>query len=147
MTQGLMMVLMVGMLGGIAVGIQTPMANLMSVKLGVPESAFFVHLSGAVVAALPILLIHRGGQLKAWQDVPFYVLWAGAFGIIFVSSISYTIPRVGVAGGIILVIAGQLIMAVLIDHFGWLGVEVRHFQPSRLLGFGAMFLGIWLVIR
>jgi transporter family-2 protein len=144
--QTLFFVIFIGLIGGLAIGIQAPMANFMSDKIGILESSFFVHAGGAVVAAIPLLFL-RGGKLGEWHSVPWYVLWAGALGLVLISTINYTIPRIGVAGGIMLLIIGQLTMAIAIDHFGWLEAEIRSFNLSRGLGILVMMVGVWLVIR
>ena len=46
--QSLVLVILLGLLGGIAVGIQAPLASLISQRLGVLESIFIVQLGGAL---------------------------------------------------------------------------------------------------
>ena len=144
--QAITLIFAIGLLGGVAVGLQSPMANLISVKMGVLESVFIIHLGGMIVAALPLML-QRGGQLNKWSSVPWYVLGAGVFGLVLIGTISYTIPRVGATAAIMLIVAGQLGMALIVDHFGLLGVIERPLQPDRLLGVGILLAGVWLIVR
>jgi transporter family-2 protein len=62
--QSLVPIILLGLLGGIAVGIQSPLASLISQRLGLLESVFIVHLGGALCAGLP-LIFKGGGQLPA----------------------------------------------------------------------------------
>ncbi len=142
----LVLVLIVGLIGGIAVGLQSPLANMMSEKIGLMESIFIVHIGGAIFAGIPLLLNH-GGNLKAWNSVPWYALMAGFFGLVVVSAISYTIPRYGLTTTIVLIVTGQLMIGLLIDQFGWLGSDVHPIALSRIAGLGLLFLGTWLVVR
>lgn len=144
--ENLILVLIVGLAGGIAVGLQAPLASLMSGRLGTLESVFIVHLGGAVLAGLP-LLVMRGGNLGAWRDVPWYALAAGAFGLVVLSAVSYTIPRIGVATTVTLIVVAQLVTAALLDHFGLLGATVRLLDPARVLGIGVLLAGTWLIMR
>ncbi len=144
--ENLVLVLMVGLAGGIAVGLQAPLASMMSGRLGTLESVFIVHLGGAILAGLPLLAI-RGGNLGAWHDVPWYALAAGAFGLVVLSAVSYTIPRIGVATTVTLIVVAQLVTAALLDHFGLLGATVRLLDPVRLLGIGVLLAGTWLIMR
>ncbi len=144
--ENLVLVLMVGLAGGIAVGLQAPLASMMSGRLGTLESVFIVHLGGAILAGLPLLAI-RGGNLGAWRDVPWYALAAGAFGLVVLSAVSYTIPRIGVATTVTLIVVAQLVTAALLDHFGLLGATVRLLDPVRLLGIGVLLAGTWLIMR
>ena len=44
-------------------------------------------------------------------------------------------------------IAGQLALAVVIDHFGWLGVARSPITASKVLGITLLALGTWFVVR
>jgi len=144
--QTVLFVVIIGLIGGVAVGFQGPLTSLMSQRLGVMESVFVVHFGGAVAAGIPLLMM-RGGNLAAWRGVPWYALGAGVFGLVVLSAISYTIPRLGVTATIILIVAGQMVIGLILDQFGLLGTEVRPVNLSRLLGTAALLLGIWLIVR
>ncbi|NDJ77102.1 MAG: DMT family transporter [Chloroflexi bacterium] len=142
----LVIVVLFGLAGGIAVGLQSPLASLISQRVGVMESAFIVHFGGAVAAAL-VLVTQRGGNLAQWQRAPWYALLAGALGLVVLSAVSFSIPRVGAVPTIVLVVAGQMLISVVIDQFGLFGAEVRPMEVSRLLGIGVLCVGVWLVVR
>jgi len=145
--QSIIVVVLVGIAAGFAVGVQAPMASLISGRLGVLEGVFIVHLGGAIAALIPLLLVEGGGNLKGWRELPPYVLIAGFFGLVVISGISFTIPEIGATATIFLVLIGQLVIGALIDHFGWLDTEVRPFEFSRALGVAVMFFGVWLMVR
>ena len=90
------LIILIGLAGGIAVGLQSPMASMLTQRLGVFESVFIVHIGGALVALIPLLIY--GSKLAQWRSVPWYTLGAGIFGLVVIAAISYMIPRVGVAG-------------------------------------------------
>ncbi len=143
----LLIVIFIGLVAGIAVGVQGPLAGLMSNRIGFVESAFFIHLTGAIAAAAVLALFFHGGNLAQWRSVPWYALWAGALGVIVISSMSWLIPQIGVAPATILIVAGQLTVGVVLDHFGWLEAPLRPLDLQRLLGLGLVFLGVWLTVR
>ena len=134
------------MVGGMAVGLQSPMASLMSQRMGVFESIFIVHIGGAIVSLIP-LLIYGGGKLSQWRTVPWYVLGAGAFGLVVIAAVSYMIPRIGVAAATITIVAGQILIGTILDHFGLLGAAVRPLDPGRLLGLAVVLAGVWLTVK
>ncbi|RME71702.1 MAG: DMT family transporter [Chloroflexi bacterium] len=138
--------MLVGLAGGLAVGIQAPLANLMSQRLGTWESIFILHFGGAVAGLIPLLLM-GGGNLSAWRTVPWYALAAGVFGLVVIGSISYTMPRIGVAATILLVVAGQLLVGLVLDHYGLLGNTVRPMDVWRLVGIAVVLGGVWLIVR
>jgi transporter family-2 protein len=144
--ENLFLVLAVGLASGVAVGLQGPLTSMMSERLGTMESIFIVHLGGAILAGLP-LLVARGGNLGAWRSVPWYALAAGALGLVVLGGVSYTIPRIGVATTVTLIVVAELITGALLDHFGLLGATVRLLDPARVIGILILFAGTWLIMR
>src|SRR5512144_2031876 len=141
--ESILLILLIGLAGGAAVGLQSPMASMITQRLGIFESVFIVHLGGAIIALLP-LLFYGGGKLSQWRSVPWYALGAGIFGLIVISAISYMIPRVGVAASITTIVAGQLLVGILLDHFGLLGAAVRSLDLTRIIGILVVLTGVWL---
>ncbi len=142
----LLLALVIAFVGGLAIAVQSPLASMMSERIGSLESAFVVHLGGALIASVP-LLVMGGGQLSKWREVPPYALLAGGLGLILIAAISYSIPRIGLANTVAPLIAAQLIAGAVIDHFGWFGLEVRLLNLERGLGIGLLFFGVWLVTK
>ncbi len=144
--ESILLIILIGLTGGVAVGLQSPMASMITQRLGVFESIFIVHIGGALIALVP-LLFYGGGKLAQWRSVPWYVLGAGVFGLIVIAAISYMIPRVGVAASITTIVAGQMLMGVLLDHFGWLEAMQRPLDPTRVLGLAIVLVGVWLTVK
>lgn len=72
---------------------------------------------------------------------------AGLFGLILYQTIAITLPRLGSTTMITLIIIGQLLVGMLIDHFGWLGVAVHPISFSRVLGVVVLMVGGYLIAR
>lgn len=141
----LLFIIFIGLFGGMAIGVQGPMSSIITQKLGPLESVFIIHIGGAVAALIPMIFV--GTRLGEWRSVPWYVLGAGAFGLIVISAMGYMIPRIGAAGALITLLAGQILVASLLDHYGWLGVAQRSLDIQRLIGFGVVIFGVWLTVR
>ena len=144
--ESILLIILIGLAGGAAVGLQSPLASMLTQRLGVFESIFIVHIGGAFVALIP-LLIFGGGKLSQWRSLPWYAFLAGVFGLVVIAAISYLIPRIGVAGSIITVVAGQLLVGTILDHFGWLGAMERPLSGPRLIGLAVVMLGVWLTVK
>lgn len=142
----LLFIILIGLAGGIAVGLQSPLSSLMSQRIGTLESVFIVHIGGAIAALLP-LLFYGCGKLGQWRTVPWYALVAGVFGLVVIGAVSYMIPRIGVAASIITIVAGQLLVGTLLDHFGLLGATQRSLDPTRALGLAVVLVGVWLTVK
>jgi len=144
--QSIILIILIGLIGGIAVGIQAPMSSIISQRLGVIESVFIIHMGGAIAALIP-LLYYGGGKLSQWRSVPWYALCAGVFGLVVIFSMSYMIPRIGVATALIILLAGQLFIGTTLDHFGLLGAAVRPLDFTRVFGLTVVLLGVWLSVK
>jgi len=141
----LLVIILVGIAGGVAVGLQSPMASMLTQRLGIFESVFIVHVGGAIIALIPMLIY--GSKLSQWRSVPWYMLGAGIFGLIVIAAISYMIPRVGVAASIITVVAGQLLVGTILDQYGWLGASLRPLDLTRAIGLAVVLFGVWLTVK
>src|SRR5574339_478187 len=130
--ESVILIVLIGLAGGVAVGLQSPMASMITQRLGIFESVFIVHVGGAVIALIPMLIY--GSKLSQWRSVPWYTLGAGIFGLVVIAAISYMIPRVGVAASITTIVAGQLLVGTFLDHFGLLGTAQRSMDLTRAVG-------------
>ena len=144
--ESVLLIILIGLAGGVAVGIQGPLASMISQRLGILESVLIVHIGGALIALLPLLFL-EGGKLGQWRQLPWYTLVAGVFGLIVISAVSYMIPRVGVAAAIITIVAGQLLVSTLLDHYGLLGAMGRPLDTTRALGLVVVMVGVWLTVK
>ena len=144
--ESIILIILIGLAGGVAVGLQSPLASMISQRLGVFESIFIVHFGGALAALVPLLFI-GGGKLGNWRSVPWYTLGAGIFGLVVIGAISYMIPRVGIAASIITLVAGQLLVGTILDHFGLLGAAQRSLDITRAVGLAIVFVGVWLTVK
>jgi transporter family-2 protein len=137
---------LIGLFGGISVGIQSPITAMMGARVGSLAGSFILHSGGALISL--ILLIARGGEKIAdWRALPLYMLGSGVFGMVLILTLSYTIPRLGASAGVTLMMVGQLITSMIIDHFGWLGTVARPIDLTRLAGAGFLLLGGYLMTR
>lgn len=100
--------------------------------------------------ALFILTLFKGvnfEEIKRMSTVSpiFYI--GGILGAIFVSSTIFLIPKMGATSMIAAFITGQLLMSVLIDHYGLLGLSVTPISFTRVLGVILLFVGLFLVVK
>jgi transporter family-2 protein len=144
--QALYLAGLLAVLAGVAIGFQNPITSLIGQRVGLLGAAFAVHLAGALVSGT-LLAVTAGTSQPGWRSVPWLMAAAGTLGVAFIVSVSYTIPRIGLAATVGLLLTAQLGIAALIDHHGLLGVAVRPFDLGRLAGLALLILGAWLVLR
>ena len=69
----------------------------------------------------------------------------GMLGVVLVTALIIAVPRIGVSQMMVAALAGQLAAAMLIDHYGWLGVETRSFGWKRALAIPLLGAAVWLI--
>jgi transporter family-2 protein len=75
-------------------------------------------------------------------------VWCGGLlGVLYVCAAILLLPRLGAGTMLALFVAGQMSMALLLDHFGLLGVPVHTTSPGRLVGAVLVVAGVFLLRR
>ena len=137
---------LIAVIGGVASAFQGQFMGVIDSRVGSKESVFITYVSGGVLAAL-VMLVARGGHLNLWHRVPWYTLTTGVLGLIVVGAIGFTAPRLGLGKAFTIMVASQLIAAVVLDHFGLFGAAARVLSVQRLVGLVVMILGVWLILK
>jgi transporter family-2 protein len=76
---------------------------------------------------------------------PWYIWLGGLIGSIFVGYITGINQQQGVALTFALVVAGQIFVSVVIDHFGLFGSVVRTITLEKIIGAALIIAGIILI--
>jgi transporter family-2 protein len=140
------LLIIVAVIGGVSVALQAQMMGLLDKSIGTLEGVFITYAGGGVLIAIAMLFM-RGGNLGAWQSVPWYAYSSGALGLIIVGAIGYSAPRLGLVATFTIIVSSQFVIAALIDHFGVLGAATRPLDLSRMSGIALLLAGIWLTMR
>src|SRR5262249_60832114 len=97
--------------------------------------------------ALAIVLRDPALSAATVAHVPLWAWSGGVFGAIFIALSIITVPKLGGAAYIAILVTGQMIAALAVDHFGWLGIPERHIDLPRLLGVALLIGGVVLIRR
>ena len=134
---------------GVVLIVQVGMNSALRDALGSPMMAALMSFGVGSAALLAFLLLVRTpwpgrAQLLA---VPGWAWLGGVLGAFYVVSTIIAGPRLGAAALLALVVLGQLVTSLLVDHFGWLGFPQHPLTPLRLLGALLLFSGVLLVVH
>lgn len=132
---------------GAILPIQAAINARLARTLGSPMAAAFVSFSVGTIGLLFFVLAARQISLQdfALQGRPWWIWTGGLLGIFFVSGIVIVLARLGTVLAFSLVLAGQMIAAILIDQFGWLGVSIREISWGRLAGVLLLIIGVVMI--
>lgn len=138
--------LLIPVLVAAAAVLQARFMGTLDQTMGTAENVFITYAGGGLLAALFMLYL-RGGNLGAWTGVPWYAFLPGVMGLVIVTGIGYTVPRLGFVVTFTVITVAQFALAALFDHFGLLGSDIRPVDGGRLVGIAVLLLGAWLVLR
>ena len=140
--------LLLALVAGAVMPTQAATNNKMAVFLNdSPVLASFISFFVGTIA-LFIYVVASGTSLGALalakNATP--VAWIGGIlGAFFVTATVTLVPRLGVALTFSLIIAGQMIVTLVIDHFGLLGVPMKEISAARIGGILLITLGVILI--
>ena len=78
-------------------------------------------------------------------SVPTWQLSGALFGTFSMVAIVIGVPRIGTAATIVAVIAGQIIMGLLVDHFGWFGNTQLRLDEKRMAAIALIAGALYLI--
>jgi len=139
---------LMGLLVGAVMPTQAGMNHKLRIYLGDPVLAAFVSFLVGTLALAALALVQRT-PLPAWQDMARAPWWAwigGFMGAYVVASTVVLAPRLGATAMLALIVCGQMLASVLIDHYGWLGFRVDPVSLRRVAGTVLLVIGVWLVV-
>jgi transporter family-2 protein len=111
-------------------------------------SAALVSFVVGTIALLAVVLLQRElPSLDALKGLSWWQWSGGLLGAVFIATAAFAGPRIGALLFMVLVLAGQLSMALMLDHFGWAGYREAPISPGKLAGLALIIGGIWLIRR
>ena len=134
---------------GALIPIQAATNTAFSKSIGNPFiTGLMVFIVGLLGMFLFILLSRTSfPPLQQLTSAPPYSYLGGLIIATYVVMITVLVPRIGVGTAIALIITGQIICAVAIDHFGLFNVPLRTINSARIAGVLLMIGGIYLVTK
>lgn len=131
--------------GGICLAIQPSTNARMAQHVGVLGGAIMNFLVGSIVL-ITIALVFGKADLKQLPNASWWQYLGGFFGAFFVSMGIFVVPKIGTTAAIGAVIAGQLITATILDHYGIFDLKQIAITPLRIGGIVLLALGALCVI-
>lgn len=141
-----------GIVAAVAIGALLPLQALINARLGAqthgPLYASFVSFLVGTCLLGALLLASRTPLLPAQPlaALPPWIWVGGIIGAVFVFAATLLVPKLGAASMICLVVLGQVVASLLLDHFGVLGAQ-RPADAMRVAGALLVIVGAALVVR
>ncbi|TBL80422.1 DMT family transporter [Paenibacillus thalictri] len=118
---------------GIGLSSQAAINGGLGKTIGALEATFVSFMVGTIVLFLMILFFGKGNVLQVFT-VPKWQLVGGLIGAAYIAILTFAVPKIGVGVSIISVICGQILMSMLVDHFGWFNTAKFPITGSKVVG-------------
>lgn len=142
--------LIIGFMFGFCPPIQTAINSALGQQLHSSIMASLISFTvGTIVLFILTLIFNKSLKVTTFNSKegklkPIYFI-GGILGVIFVTTNIILMPHLGAALTTIIVMLGQMLMGIIIDHFGLLGTNVNKITPRKVLGIIAIMIGIILL--
>jgi len=136
-----------------AVGLLIPYQAIINAKLSKeilnPYAAALISFTGGFLFFLVINLFRANtmASLKNSLSLPPYLLLGGIIGSIFIISAIFLVPKLGSTAWVALLVSGQMIMSLVLDHYGILGLQHKALNFFRVSGAVLLIGGALLISR
>lgn len=135
----------------VVAGAALPIQAAINAKLGKavvnPYLGTWLTFIIGAVGLLAYLLIARvpfSTVTNAYQE--HWTVWTGGLlGAFYVASLIILIPKLGTALAFGLIVAGQMGLSLVLDHYGWWGVPIQAVNWQRIAGVVLIIGGVLLL--
>jgi len=148
MNPGALIPVVLVLIAGGLIAIQAPTNAMLARAGGSPILAALISFAVGTIGLLLVwLATGKRGTTAAFAGLPWYAWIGGLYGATFVAVAAYAAPRIGIASLITIGIAGQIALALWLDHTGALGLPREPINPGRIVGALLVVAGVILVRR
>jgi transporter family-2 protein len=132
---------------GVSVATQQVLNGNLRTALESPAWAGLISYAGGLLTMIVAVIALGEGvpSLRAMAGVPWWAWSGGLFGAAFILLAILLLPSLGAATLFALVIAGQVLAAVTLDHFGGFGLTPHPISTARLIGAAFLIAGVVLI--
>lgn len=121
---------------GGCLALQATVNSRFRTNLDSPLAATYLSICGTIIFATVAMAVIRPPlpTAEALRSTQWWNWIGGPLGTLIVLAGAYLTRSLGAAAFLSLMIAGQLVLSVALDHYGLLGLTVKELTPRRLLG-------------
>ena len=134
---------------GFAVPLQAGSNARLGVLLGHPFWATVISLliSGVAIALVMLVVKVPRPNLGALMGGPWWIWLGGLAGVFYITVALMVVPRLGALNFIMAVVVGQLIISLIIDYFGLLGLPRHTPSMQKIIGVSVVLAGFVISSR
>lgn len=132
----------IALLSGALMSIQGVFNTQVTKASGIWAASAFVQFSALLVCLGAWACLERSQLLRVFDVQPKYMLLGGAIGAFITYTVIKSMDLLGPARAVMLIVVAQLIVAYVIELFGWFGVEKQPLEWRKAVGMVVAIIGI-----
>ena len=138
-----------GIVAGFGLSVQVGMNSQLRRTLHNANTAALISFLVGTIGLIALLVVTRTEMPSrdSFASVPLWAWFGGLLGAFYVASSTVVAAQLGTTSLLALALLGQLATALIIDHYGWLGLPEHPITLIRLAGVGLLGAGVWLITR
>ena len=138
-----------GIASGFGLTLQIGMNSKLRTVLQNANTAALISFLVGTTGLVMVLVVTRTPMpaRDTLASVPVWAWFGGLMGAFYVAISTVVASQLGTAALLGLALSGQLAMALVVDHFGWLGLPEHPITLTRLVGVALLGAGAWLISR
>ena len=133
---------MIALISGALMSIQGVFDTEVTKATSLWVSTSFVQLTALIVCLLAWAFTDRQSFLTLMEVPNKWTLLGGVIGAFITVTVVRSMADLGPARAAMLIVLAQLIVAWVIELFGWFGVERTAFEWRKLMGMGIAIIGV-----
>ena len=133
---------MIALISGALMSIQGVFNTEVTKATSLWVSTSFVQLTALIVCLLAWAFTDRQSFLALMEVPNKWTLLGGVIGAFITVTVVRSMADLGPARAAMLIVIAQLIVAWVIELFGWFGVERTAFEWRKLMGMGIAIIGV-----
>ena len=142
----LVFLIVLALLIGASLAFQIGVNARLRVSLGDPSQAALVSFAtGTIALAAYTFLMRLPWSFEGASKAPWWVWVGGLLGAFNITATIILAPRLGAATLLGLVVTGQMIVSMILDHYGLLGFRPHALSPGRVCGAILLIAGVVLI--
>ena len=128
---------------GIFVAFMVLFNGTLAASYGNFSALIIIHTVGLIGISTYLIIKRENNRIN--QSIPFYLFLGGAVGVLLVFFNNICFSAIGVSLTIAFGLFGQIVMSLIVDHFGFFGLNKTPFNYKKLLGLFLIFIGVYIM--
>ena len=132
----------IALISGVLMSVQGVFNTQVTKNSSIWSANAFVQFTALLVCLGAWLITDRSNLLNVFRVEPKYMLLGGAIGAFITYTVIKSMDALGPARAVMLIVVAQLLIAYIIELFGWFGVEKQPWEWRKAIGMIIAAVGI-----